>query len=222
MLKPFIDFGDNRVITPFGPSIGKAVLSQKMIDYLLDKLKKHDESDDFQIVGMKPEGEARLSEEDANKITDEIEDDIKYFARESFKRGVCGNWKMINAPLSIKNYNCWYADMGENDYLPPHHHGSPDKGAIACFGFLKVPEHFPKSGDEITNRYLDGSVNFSFGEWRPNSCYTFSIRPKVGDVYIFNEYLVHQVFPFRGAGRRVSFSLNLDVIMEQEVNDSNQ
>ena len=44
-----------------------------------------------------------------------------------------------------------------------------------------------------------------------------SIKPQVGNLFLFPSSLHHQVYPFRGKGERRSVSFNVDVLSEQQM-----
>ena len=44
-----------------------------------------------------------------------------------------------------------------------------------------------------------------------NSDSVFEIEPKVGDFYLFPNYLMHTAYPFKRDGERRSFSFNVDI-----------
>ena len=53
-----------------------------------------------------------------------------------------------------------------------------------------------------------GCTMLSYGDMNRMSTKLYTIRPKVGDFYIFPAWLSHMVYPFRAAGERRSFSIN--------------
>ena len=46
-----------------------------------------------------------------------------------------------------------------------------------------------------------------------------SIKPQVGNLFLFPSSLNHQVYPFRGKGERRSVSFNVDVFSEQQMEE---
>ena len=98
----------------------------------------------------------------------------------------------------------WIVRQFENEYNPMHYHGGHLSGA----GYIKLPENFGESFQKNKKNNLNGHINFSYGvrHFLSNGHVTF--KPKVGDFYLFPNYLYHSVNPFFGSGERRSISFN--------------
>ena len=57
----------------------------------------------------------------------------------------------------------------------------------------------------------NGTIDFIHGSRSLLNKSIFNHRPKVGDMIIFPNYLMHTAYPFLVSGERRSFSFNLEV-----------
>ena len=61
--------------------------------------------------------------------------------------------------------------------------------------------------------YEKGKLQFVHGSRMFLSAASFAVTPKVGDFYLFPNYLMHTVFPFKDSNeerRSISFNANID------------
>jgi len=81
---------------------------------------------------------------------------------------------------------------------------------ISGVGYLKIPQTIT-SGRE---KKLAGHISFMDGRVSmprnspPLVQHRQTFKPKVGNLFIFPSFLMHDVHPFRGDGERRSFSFN--------------
>ena len=156
------------------------------------------------------------------------EEVTKIFIAESFKQND------ISVPLNNKEkekrankdnwivdiHSMWSVHQKDNEYNPIHVHQACDISGVM---YLKIPEYLPsrksqlkpnKLGGESSAIDYDGTINFT----TPTSSTSFNwgqsemtIRPQVGDIFIFPSLQKHLVYPFRtvdGKGERRSVSFN--------------
>ena len=97
----------------------------------------------------------------------------------------------------------WVVRQFQNEYNPAHFHG----GHISGAGYLKLPDSFGETIQE-NKKNVHGNINFLHGTHQFLSNGSISMKPKVGDFYIFPNYLFHSVNPFIGPGERRSISFN--------------
>ena len=104
----------------------------------------------------------------------------------------------------IKIKNLWIVRQFKNDYNPIHFHN----GDISGVGYLKIPKNLTKGDKKIKTH---GTIDFIYGSksFLNNSIYNHI--PKVGDLILFPNYLMHTAYPFKREGERRSFSFNLDI-----------
>jgi hypothetical protein len=103
----------------------------------------------------------------------------------------------------------WVNDMVEGDFNPLHFHSNCQ---LSCVGFLREPADGFNGGDSGSpGGRLFGCLQFVRGDPARGSETLFTVRPRVGDFWIFPSWLLHCVYPFRGRGVRRSLSANLSV-----------
>ena len=80
-----------------------------------------------------------------------------------------------------------------------------------------MPEGIDEEWEEEDKSHYQAAGNIEFLNGSPTfmNRSTFMVRPKVGDFFIFPSDLLHTVYPFKCAGERRSFSMNL-IVGEQE------
>ena len=104
----------------------------------------------------------------------------------------------------------WVVRQFKNEFNPTHWHGGHVSGA----GFLKVPKTFGNFvQDKGDKNYTGGTLNLLHGTRQFLSNSIFQIQPKVGHFYLFPNYMMHTVYPFKGTDeerRSISFNAFID------------
>ena len=109
----------------------------------------------------------------------------------------------------------WYVRQYEGDFNPPHFHAGCQ---ISTIGFLKLPDDIDEYWEKEDKDHspFGGYTDFRYGTSGLNCPNNMKVKPKVGDFYMFPNWLDHQVYPFRSKykkpdikGERRSFSLNI-------------
>ncbi len=191
-----------KVLSPFGPKIAKLKFSNFLINKInleVDKItskkhlnKKYDYSK--KLVGQVKQ-EIYLPKSFVNKnLKRIIEKSIKDFIKKSVGK----------KPKKIKIKNFWVVRQFSNDYNPVHFHN----GHISGVGYLKIPKLTKKGEKKIKTH---GSIDFINGNKMFLNESIFNHIPKVGDVLLFPNYLMHTVYPFLSKGERRSFSFNAEI-----------
>ena len=109
--------------------------------------------------------------------------------------------------VRTQSQNGWIVRSVAGDYNPVHNH---PMATLACVGYLGVPDW----EDEINEDFEDhsgrshGCLQLHYGEMGSLSINSYTIKPQVGDFYLFPGWLQHTVYPFRSKGERRSFSIN--------------
>ena len=189
-----------KILTPFGPRIGKFKISSKIINSVNKEVerisenknlkKKYDYSD--KLVGH-VSNEIELNKKFINKNLKEIIlSNIKRFVEKTCKKKV----------KNIKIKNLWVVSQFSNEFNPVHYHD----GHISGVGYLKLPKKIQASKNKVY-----GSIDFINGNKMFLSESIHNHKPKVGDVIIFPNYLMHTVYPFNSNGERRSFSFNVEI-----------
>ena len=191
-----------KVISPFGPRIGKFKLSSQIIKKINIEVDKITEKKSLykklnyskQLVGQVKQ-EFQLPKEFIKKNLHKIiEKEVKSFVHKTTKKRV----------KAIKILNFWIVRQYKNEYNPVHYHD----GHLSAVGYLKVPKNLNKSKKQVktngTIDFINGSKNFL--------CESIHNHvPKVGDIIFFPNYLMHTAYPFNVEGERRSFSLNIQL-----------
>ena len=119
---------------------------------------------------------------------------IKKYIKQSSKRNV--------KKISLKSL--WVVRQFKNEYNPIHFHS----GNISGVGYLKIPKNITKSKKRLKT---NGTIDFIHGSKSFLSDSLFNHNPKVGDMILFPNNLMHTAYPFKREGERRSFSFNVDI-----------
>ncbi len=191
-----------KIQSPFGPKIAivkipKKIVSKinKEVDNILQNKIKTKKSDYSKKLVGEVKQELALSKTFVNKyLINFLKNNIKNFIKKSSN-------KKIN---SIKLKNFWIVRQFKNEYNPIHYHS----GSISGVGYLKIPKNFMKSKKKSKT---NGTIDFIHGSRSLLSKSIYNHKPKVGDMIIFPNYLMHTAYPFNVEGERRSFSFNIDI-----------
>ena len=191
-----------RVLSPFGPKIAiikipitiVKKINQEVDEILGDKkkLKKSDYSN--KLVGQVKQ-EIKL---DNKFVKNNLLKFIRNNIRKYIKKGTNRNVKKI----SLKSL--WVVRQFKNEYNPIHFHS----GNISGVGYLKIPKNINKSRKRLKT---NGTIDFIHGSKSFLSNSLFNHNPKVGDMILFPNNLMHTAYPFKREGERRSFSFNIDI-----------
>jgi len=193
---------------PFGPTIFKVKIPEKIIQELnnyIDTL-----IEDKERLKKLDHG-AHLAGQVSQEFSLEKEFMIKIgwgkFLAESTKQ-----WIQMSAQKKITEFNIinsWIVRQFKNEYNPTHWHG----GHISGAGYLKLPSEFGKPIQENKKTNFNGKIQFIHGSEMFMCSSIANITPKIGDFYLFPNYLMHQVFPFSDTDeerRSISFNAEID------------
>ena len=191
-----------KIISPFGPKIAVIkipkkiiILINKEVETILknkEKLKKNNYSN--KLVGQVKQ-EFQLSKNFINKhLIRFINNSVKTYIKKSSNR----NAKKI----SLKNL--WIVRQFKNEYNPIHFHS----GDISGVGYLNIPKNITQGNKKLKT---NGTIDFIHGSKSFLNNSIFNLNPKVGDLILFPNYLMHTAYPFKKDGERRSFSFNLSI-----------
>ena len=191
-----------RVLKPFGPKIAVTKIPVKIINLInkevdlivnnRSRLKKSDYSK--KLVGQVKQ-EIRLSNTFVNKYLFKF---IKMNVKKYIKKSTNKNLKKIN----LKSF--WIVRQYKNEYNPVHFHD----GDISGVGYLKIPKNLTSSKKKIRT---NGTIDFINGSKSLLTNRIHNHNPKVGDLILFPNNLMHTAYPFFVEGERRSFSFNLEI-----------
>lgn len=212
---------DLRLVAPFSPTIIKARMPPGVVERLNARM------DD--IVSRRDEVAARdwskhlagvVSTEvrctDVIHETPELTDFLYDVARTYSYR--CENALMHysdygrteeldDRKLTIEIKEGWINDMVAGDYNPAHFH----QGCLySSVGFLRVP---PGYEDEFqadkARQNTVGCLQFIDSRSAVGVRNLFTVKPVVGDFYLWPSWMLHCVYPFKSPGVRRSIAVNL-------------
>ena len=191
-----------KVLSPFGPKIAIIKIPKSIVNKINREVDK--------ILGNK----TRLRKSDySNKLVGQVKQEIKLdtkFIQKNLLKFICSNVKKYikrctrkdTKKISLKNL--WVVRQFKNEYNPIHFHS----GNISGVGYLKIPKNITKSKKRLKT---NGTIDFIHGSKSFLNNSLFNHNPKVGDMILFPNYLMHTAYPFKREGERRSFSFNIDI-----------
>ena len=193
-------------IKPFGPSIGKARISKKFLDILnkeFDEKSKSKKIDYSSKLASQIKKELKISDKFTKKYLDrELKKNIiKFLSSEKIKK-----------IKEIKILNLWVVRQFKGEYNPIHYH----EGDLSGVGYLKLPKGMT-SNKMVKNKKVktNGTIDFINGQRGFLSKSIYNVVPKIRELIIFPNYLMHTAYPFNIEGERRSFSFNAKIIFKK-------
>ena len=198
---------------PLGPLLAKFTLSDRLIEYLNEKLQSvgEDLADYSDNLVGKVSGELKFTDDMTRAVLEEIQPYIVKYHLTYFPQD-----KRFES-LNVSCTAAWFVRQFNGEYNPIHVHNGC---TISCVGYLALPEGIEKEFEEDGNDHhpANGQIEFAYGT--SAAAYTSgTLRkvPKVGDFYVFPNGLWHTVYPFTTIGERRSFSMNITVTLPEGV-----
>ena len=193
-------------IKPFGPSIGKTKISKKFFDILnkeFDKKSKSKKIDYSSKLVSQIKKELKISDKFTKKYLDkELKKNIiKFLSNEK-----------IQKIKEIKILNLWVVRQFKGEYNPIHYH----EGDLSGVGYLKLPKGMT-TNKMVKNKKIktNGTIDFINGQRGFLSKSIYNVVPKIKELIIFPNYLMHTAYPFNIEGERRSFSFNAKIIFKK-------
>jgi uncharacterized protein (TIGR02466 family) len=186
----------------FGPTLGKSKLSKKIIRVINNQVDKT-------TISKKNDYSSKL----ASQIKNEIKF-TKSFIIKNLSKELTKNIKNYLEQSDIKNIkeikivNLWVIRQFKNEYNPVHYHGDQLSGV----GYLKIPRNMNQN-KMVKNKKIktNGTIDFINGQRSFLSKSIYNLNPKLGDLILFPNYLMHTAYPFNIDGERRSFSFNVKI-----------
>lgn len=194
------------ILRPFGPSIIKIEIPKEMIETLNNFV-------DQVIIDEKRSKELDNGKNLAGNVKQEFKleiDLIKSSGFLNFLASATSKWIEKTENKKLTNFNLissWIVRQFENEYNPIHSHG----GHISGVGYLLLPKDYGKTFQITKRKNFNGNLSLIHGSKMFNSSSVYNIVPKVGDFYLFPNYLMHTVYPFYGDDERRSVSFNATI-----------
>ena len=193
-------------IKPFGPSIGKTKISKRFITKLNEEF---DKKSNYRKIDY------------SSKLASQIKNEVKIsnnFIKKYLFKELTINIKKFLANEQIKNIkevkilNLWVVRQFKGEYNPVHYHN----GDLSGVGYLTLPKNMTKN-NLVKNKKLktNGTIDFINGQKAFLSNSIYNLIPKIGDLIIFPNYLMHTAYPFNINGERRSFSFNVKIIFKK-------
>ena len=189
----------------FGPTIGKGKLSRKFINTINTQIDKS-------IITKKNDY--------SSKLASQIKNEIKLpnsFIEKNLSKELIKNIKNylkaseIEKIKEIKIINLWVVKQLKNEYNPIHYHS----GQLSGVGYLKIPKNMNQN-KTVKNKKIktNGTIDFINGQRSFLSKSIYNLNPKVRDLVLFPNYLMHTAYPFNIDAERRSFSFNVKILFK--------
>jgi len=186
----------------FGPTLGKSKLSKKIISSLNNYIEKSHVSkknDYSSKLASQIKSEIKISNSFIKKtLSKELIKNIKNYLKKSEVKKI----------KEIKIINLWVVRQFKNEYNPIHYHD----GQLSGVGYLKIPKNMNQN-KLVRNKKIktNGTIDFINGQKNFLSKSIYNLNPKLSDLIIFPNYLMHTAYPFNVDGERRSFSFNAKI-----------
>ncbi|MDA7756026.1 2OG-Fe(II) oxygenase family protein [Candidatus Pelagibacter sp.] len=195
-----------KTFRPFGPTIGKSKLSKKFITLLnshVDKSNFSKKNDYSSKLASQIKNEIKIPKTIIDKcLSKELIKNIKIYLDKSEVKKI----------KEIKIINLWVVRQLKNEYNPIHYH----EGQLSGVGYLKIPKDMNQNKLVKNKKFkTNGTIDFINGQTNFLSKSIYNLNPKLGDLLIFPNYLMHTAYPFNIDGERRSFSFNAKVLFKK-------
>ena len=190
----------------FGPTIGKSKLSKKFITLLnshVDKSNFSKKNDYSSKLASQIKNEIKIPKTIIDKsLSKELIKNIKIYLDKSEVKKI----------KEIKIINLWVVRQLKNEYNPIHYH----EGQLSGVGYLKIPKDMNQNKLVKNKKFkTNGTIDFINGQTNFLSKSIYNLNPKLGDLLIFPNYLMHTAYPFNVNGERRSFSFNAKILFKK-------
>ena len=193
-----------KILSPFGPKIAQLKFSKNLINKINNEVDR--------IVSQK-----KLIKKFnySDKLVGQVKREIqlpKYFINKYLSREISKSIKKYIKSITgkvvkkVKIKNLWIVSQYSHEYNPVHYHD----GHVSGVGYLKIPNFINKNKNK-KKLNTNGTIDFINGTKTFLSESIYNHSPKVGDVLLFPNYLMHTAYPFSAKGERRSFSFNAEI-----------
>ncbi|MDC1082561.1 putative 2OG-Fe(II) oxygenase [Candidatus Pelagibacter sp.] len=190
----------------FGPTLGKGKLSKKILKVINTHVDKT-------VISKKNDY--------SSKLVSQIKDEVKLngtFIKKNLSKELIKNIKKYLEVSGVPNIKevkiikLWVVRQFKNEYNPIHYHS----GQLSGVGYLKIPKNMNQN-KVVKNKKVktNGTIDFINGQKNFLSKSIYNLNPKIGDLLIFPNYLMHAAYPFNVDGERRSFSFNAKIIFKK-------
>ena len=190
----------------FGPTLGKGKLSKKILKVINTHVDKT-------VISKKNDY--------SSKLVSQIKDEVKLndtFIKKNLSKELIKNIRKylevsgVSNIKEVKVIKLWVVRQFKNEYNPIHYHS----GQLSGVGYLKIPKNMNQN-KVVKNKKVktNGTIDFINGQKNFLSKSIYNLNPKIGDLLIFPNYLMHAAYPFNVDGERRSFSFNAKIIFKK-------
>lgn len=209
------------LVAPFSPTIMKATIPPHLVDRLNARTDAiHERADDAvardwsQHLAGVVRHEIRFT--DVIREMEEFRDFVYDIARIYAYR--CENAllhftdypdteTLRDTRLKIAIKEGWVNDMHAGDYNPVHFHQGCH---FSTTGFLSLPPGYDAElAADKAQQNTAGCLQFIDSRSALGVKNLFTVKPAVGDLYLWPSWMLHCVYPFRSPGVRRSIAINL-------------
>ena len=190
----------------FGPTLGKGKLSKKILKVINNHVDKT-------MISKKNDYSSKL----VSQIKDEVKLNYTFIKKNLSKELIKNIRKYLEVSgvsniKEIKIIKLWVVRQFKNEYNPIHYHS----GQLSGVGYLKIPKNMNQN-KVVKNKKVktNGTIDFINGQKNFLSKSIYNLNPKIGDLLIFPNYLMHATYPFNVDGERRSFSFNAKIIFKK-------
>ena len=190
----------------FGPTLGKGKLSKKILKVINTHVDKT-------VISKKNDY--------SSKLVSQIKDEVKLngtFIKKNLSKELIKNIKKYLEVSGVPNIKevkiikLWVVRQFKNEYNPIHYHS----GQLSGVGYLKIPKNMNQN-KVVKNKKVktNGTIDFINGQKNFLSKSIYNLNPKVGDLVLFPNYLMHTAYPFNIDAERRSFSFNVKILFKK-------
>ena len=155
------------------------------------------------------------------KLASQIKKELKIsnsFIKKNLEKELKNNIKVFLSNEKIKNVkeikilNLWVVRQFKGEYNPIHYH----EGDLSGVGYLKLPKGMINN-KLVKNKKIktNGTIDFLNGQKGFLSKSIYNVVPKLKELIIFPNYLMHTAYPFNIEGERRSFSFNAKIVLKK-------
>ena len=190
----------------FGPTLGKGKLSKKILKVINNHVDKT-------MISKKNDYSSKL----VSQIKDEVKLNDAFIKKNLSKELIKNIRKYLEVSgvpniKEVKIIKLWVVRQFKNEYNPIHYHS----GQLSGVGYLKIPKNMNQN-KVVKNKKVktNGTIDFINGQKNFLSKSIYNLNPKIGDLLIFPNYLMHAAYPFNVDGERRSFSFNAKITFKK-------
>ena len=199
---------DFEIIKPFGPSIVKLHMPLEIINQM-------NEYTDTVVQDQNKFNQLDHGNKLVGNVQQEILLEVEFMKKikwADFLARSVEMWVAKELGKKLTEFNIiksWIVRQFKHEYNPVHFHN----GHISGVGYLKVPKNMGSTVQKNKRNNDNGKLELIDGTKRLFSRPIYRVTPKVGDFYLFPNYMLHTVYPFSDTDeerRSVSFNAKID------------